>query len=73
MPDTVRSGKMANVSWAASTDPESDAVSYEVERWNNSTNAWAQIYAGTAETYVDTLTIVEDLDGSEKRTIGLTP
>ena len=54
VPDTVRSGKTANVSWAASTDPEGDAVSYELERWNNNTNAWAQIYTGSAVNYADT-------------------
>lgn len=54
VPDTVRSGKAAAISWAASIDPESDAVSYELERWNNSTNAWAQVYAGSNATYSDT-------------------
>lgn len=54
VPDTVRSGKTAAISWAASTDPESDNVSYELERWNNSSNAWAQVYSGSAVTYNDT-------------------
>lgn len=54
VPDAVRSGKTAAISWAASTDPEGDNVTYELERWNNSTNAWAQVYAGSAVTHNDT-------------------
>lgn len=54
VPDTVRSGKTATVSWAASVDPESDNVSYELQRWNNNTNTWVQVYAGSAVTYNDT-------------------
>lgn len=54
VPDTVRSGKAAAISWAASVDPESDNVSYELERWNNNTNTWALVYAGANTTYSDT-------------------
>ena len=36
VPEDVRSGKGLTVSWAASVDPDTDAVSYELERRYNS-------------------------------------
>lgn len=53
VPSTVRSGKSAAISWAASVDPEGDSVTYELERWSNNTGTWTQIYAGSAVTYTD--------------------
>lgn len=47
VPEDVRSGKGLTVSWAASVDPDSDAVSYELERQYNS-GAWSKIYNGAA-------------------------
>lgn len=52
VPDDIRSGKAAVISWAGSTDPEGGAVSYELERRINS-GAWTQVYAGTALTHTD--------------------
>lgn len=53
VPSEVRSGKAANISWAASVDPEGDAISYSLERWDNKSNAWTVIYTGSAVQYTD--------------------
>ena len=55
VPEDVRSGKGLTVSWAASVDPDSDAVSYELERKYNS-GAWSKIYDGAATQFSDTIT-----------------
>ena len=55
VPEDVRSGKGLTVSWAASVDPDSDAVSYELERQYNS-GAWSKIYDGAATQFSDTIT-----------------
>ena len=54
VPEDVRSGKGLTVSWAASVDPDSDAVSYELERQYNS-GAWSKIYDGAATQFSDCL------------------
>lgn len=53
VPDEVRSGKTAEISWAASVDPEGGAITYELERSINS-GAWTNIYTGSATSYDDT-------------------
>ena len=53
VPDEVRSGKTAEISWAASLDPEGGAITYELERSINS-GAWTNIYTGSATSYDDT-------------------
>lgn len=53
VPETIRSGKGAVITWAGSTDPEGGAVSYELERKINS-GSFTQVYAGSALTYTDT-------------------
>lgn len=53
VPETIRSGKSAVITWAGSTDPEGGAVSYELERKINS-GSFTQVYAGSALTYTDT-------------------
>ena len=53
VPETIRSGKGAVITWAGSTDPEGGAVSYELERKINS-GSFTQVYAGRALTYTDT-------------------
>lgn len=55
VPDDVRSGKSLTVSWTASVDPDTDAVSYELERQYNG-GAWSKIYDGAATQYSDTIT-----------------
>ena len=55
VPEDVRSGKGLTVSWAASVDPDTDAVSYELERRYNS-GAWSKIYDGAATQFSDTIT-----------------
>jgi len=54
VPDSVKSGKDAAISWAASTDPESDDITYQLDRWSNNTNAWATIYTGSNTSFTDT-------------------
>ena len=53
VPDTVRSGKNLTVAWAASVDPDGDAVSYELERQYNG-GGWSNVYSGSATTFTDT-------------------
>lgn len=53
VPDEVRSGKAAEISWAASVDPEGGAITYELERSINR-GAWTNIYTGSATSYDDT-------------------
>ena len=53
VPDSVKSGKDAAISWAASTDPESDDITYQLDRWRNNTNAWAKIYTGSNTSFTD--------------------
>lgn len=53
VPDEVRSGKTAEISWAASVDPEGGAITYELERSINS-GAWTNIYTGSSTSYDDT-------------------
>lgn len=53
VPDEVRSGKTAEISWAASVDPEGGAITYELERSING-GAWTNIYTGSATSYNDT-------------------
>lgn len=53
VPETIRSGKSAVITWAGSTDPEGGAVSYELERKINS-GSFTQVYAGSALTFTDT-------------------
>ena len=55
VPEDVRSGKGLTVSWAASVDPDTDAVSYELERQYNG-GAWSKIYDGAATQFTDTIT-----------------
>lgn len=52
IPEDIRSGKSAVITWGGSTDPEGGAVSYELERKTNS-GSFTQIYAGAANTYTD--------------------
>ncbi len=54
VPDSVKSGKDAAISWAASTDPESDDITYQLDRWSNNTNAWTTIYTGSNTSFTDT-------------------
>lgn len=53
VPEMVRSGKNLTVTWAASVDPDGDAVSYELERQYNG-GGWSNVYSGSATTFTDT-------------------
>lgn len=55
VPDTIRSGKTANIQWTASTDPEGNAITYRLECSVNG-GAYAQIYSGSALSYTHSVT-----------------
>lgn len=54
-PDAVYSGRTARIEWGASTDPDGDPITYQLERSYNN-GAYAQVYSGAARTYDDTIT-----------------
>ena len=67
VPDEVRSGKTAEISWTASVDPEGGAITYELERSINS-GAWTNIYTGSAtSSYVKGYTVTADYTGTVSR------
>ncbi|EOQ39649.1 hypothetical protein SAMN02745978_01047 [Butyricicoccus pullicaecorum DSM 23266] len=46
IPDTIRGGEDAKVSWPAATDPDGNLDGYIVERSYNGGSSWSQIYQG---------------------------
>lgn len=55
VPDTIRSGKTANIQWTASTDPEGNAITYKLECSVNG-GAYSQIYSGSGLSYTHSIT-----------------
>ena len=55
VPLTVTGGGTLTITWAASTDAESNLTGYKLERKVGS-GSWSQIYSGSALTYQDTIT-----------------
>lgn len=55
VPATVRGGKACAVSWGAATDVDGNLTGYKLERSVNG-GGYAQIYAGTARSFTDTIT-----------------
>ena len=55
VPEVIKSGKDAVISWGISTDPENASVGYELERRINS-GSWSRIYKGINRTYTDSIT-----------------
>ena len=55
IPEKVNGGASIAVTWAASTDKESNLSGYKVERSTNGGSAWEQIYQGAATTTNDTV------------------
>lgn len=54
VPEVIKSGKDAVISWGISTDPENASVGYELERRINS-GSWSRIYKGINRTYTDSI------------------
>ena len=55
IPDKIRSGKPATISWGVATDPEGGSVGYQLERKIDS-GGWSSIYRGINRNYADTIT-----------------
>jgi hypothetical protein len=55
VPNPVMGGVATTISWGASTDPQSFAITYIVERSINGGTSWTQIYMGGATTTTDTV------------------
>lgn len=55
VPLTVTGGGTLTITWAASSDAESNLTGYKLERKVGS-GSWSQIYSGSALTYQDTIT-----------------
>ena len=48
VPSSIMGGTNISISWAKSSDAESNLAGYKVERSTNSGSSWSQIYQGTA-------------------------
>ena len=48
VPSSIRGGTNISISWAKSSDAESNLAGYKVERSTNGGSSWSQIYQGTA-------------------------
>ena len=55
VPDTIRGGQTAAISWGASTDEDNNLSGYILERQYNG-GGWAQVYKGINRTYTDAIT-----------------
>lgn len=54
VPSVIANGSSVLISWAASTDADGDAVSYQLERSVDG-GAFEEIYAGSARNFTDTI------------------
>ena len=55
VPNPIRGGVAATISWGASTDPQNQLSGYIVQRSTNGGTSWTQIYQGTATSTTDTI------------------
>lgn len=55
VPDTIRGGQTAAISWGASTDEDNNLSGYILERQYNG-GSWAQVYKGINRNYTDSIT-----------------
>ena len=56
VPSSIMGGTNISISWAKSSDAESNLAGYKVERSTNGGSWWSQIYQGTATSTTDTIT-----------------
>ena len=55
VPSSIMGGTNISISWAKSSDDESNLSGYKVERSTNGGWSWSQIYQGTATSTTDTI------------------
>ena len=55
IPDTIRGGADAEISWSTATDPDGNLDGYIVERSYNGGSSWAQIYQGRSTSTTTTI------------------
>ncbi|MDR3091446.1 MAG: fibronectin type III domain-containing protein [Clostridiales bacterium] len=55
VPSTILAGTTIAVSWGASSDPETALSGYKLERQDNGSGTWTQIYSGTGTSYNNTI------------------
>jgi hypothetical protein len=56
VPATVVGGQPLTITWSAATDVDGNLSGYTLERQNNASGTWTQIYSGSALSYSDTIT-----------------
>lgn len=54
IPDKIRSGKPATISWGVATDPDGESVEYGLDRQIDN-NSWSRIYRGADKEYTDNI------------------
>ena len=55
VPSSIMGGTNISISWAKSSDAESNLAGYKVERSTNGGSSWSQIYQGTATSTTDNI------------------
>lgn len=55
VPSSIMGGTNISISWAKSSDAESNLAGYKVERSTNGGSSWSQIYQGTATSTTDSI------------------
>ena len=56
VPSSIMGGTNISISWAKSSDAESNLAGYKVERSTNGGSSWSQIYQGTATSTTNNVT-----------------
>jgi len=56
VPPTAVGGEPLEIIWTAATDPDGDAVTYQLQRSSDGGATFTQVYAGAALTFTDTIT-----------------
>lgn len=59
VPASVYKGSSINISWPAAYDAEGNITNYILERSQNGSSSWTQIFSGNALNYVDTAPLAD--------------
>lgn len=59
VPTSVYKGSSINISWPAAYDAEGNITNYILERSQNGSSSWTQIFSGNALNYVDTAPLAD--------------
>ena len=59
VPTSVYKGSSINISWPAAYDAEGNITKYILERSQNGSSSWTQIFSGNALNYVDTAPLAD--------------